>query len=127
MKRLTLGSLFAISLTIQSAWAMHHETATDSHPQAMQHDGHNMNHAEQTMHTHQIKTMQNFSEAEVKRVDMRQGKITLKHGMISEIDMPPMTMMFSTQNPAILEGLQRGDKVQFRADSNMNLLDIIKK
>lgn len=55
-----------------------------------------------------------FSEGEVRRVDRDNGKITLKHGEIKHIDMPPMTMVFSVKEPQMLDKLQLGDKVKFR-------------
>lgn len=55
-------------------------------------------------------------EAEVRKVDTRSGKITLKHGDIPNLEMPPMTMVFQVQNPALLDQLQPGDKVRFSAD-----------
>jgi len=55
-------------------------------------------------------------DAEVRKVDARAGKITLKHGDIPNLEMPPMTMVFQVQNPALLDQLQPGDKVRFSAD-----------
>ena len=36
-----------------------------------------------------------YTEGEVKRVDLSLGKITIKHGFIKNLDMPPMTMVFT--------------------------------
>lgn len=55
-------------------------------------------------------------EAEVRKVDARAGKITLKHGAIPNLDMPPMTMVFQLSDPAQLGALKAGDKVRFTAD-----------
>lgn len=55
-------------------------------------------------------------DAEVRKVDTAAGKITLKHGDIPNLDMPAMTMAFQAKDPAQLNGLKTGDKVQFRAD-----------
>ena len=49
------------------------------------------------------------TEGEVRRVDTRAQTITLKHGEIKNLDMPPMTMVFQAQ-PAALQGLQAMDK-----------------
>lgn len=57
-----------------------------------------------------------FSEAEVRKVDIAAGKITLKHGEIKNLDMPPMTMVFQARDPALLAGVKAGDKVRFTAD-----------
>jgi Cu/Ag efflux protein CusF len=59
---------------------------------------------------------QAMSDAEVKKVDAANGKLTLKHGEIKNLDMPPMTMVFAVKDPAVLAKLQPGDKVKFQAD-----------
>ena len=55
-------------------------------------------------------------DAEVRRVDAASGKVTLKHGDIPNLDMPPMTMVFQVRDPAQLAPLKAGDKVRFTAD-----------
>ena len=54
-------------------------------------------------------------EAEVRKVDKDARKITLKHGEIKSLDMPPMTMVFGVRDPAMLNELKAGDKVRFKA------------
>jgi Cu(I)/Ag(I) efflux system protein CusF len=56
------------------------------------------------------------TEAEVRKVDLSARKITLKHGEIKNLEMPPMTMVFQVSNPALLGGIKTGDKVRFTAD-----------
>ena len=56
------------------------------------------------------------TEAEVRKVDLAARKITLKHGEIKNLEMPPMTMVFQVQDPALLGGIKAGDKVLFTAD-----------
>jgi Cu(I)/Ag(I) efflux system periplasmic protein CusF len=53
--------------------------------------------------------------AEVRRVDKAGGKITLKHGEIKSLDMPPMTMVFQVRDPKVLDQVKAGDTVRFRA------------
>ena len=55
-------------------------------------------------------------DAEVRKVDREQGKVTLRHGPIPNLDMPNMTMVFRVSDPALLEALKEGDKVRFTAD-----------
>lgn len=55
-------------------------------------------------------------DAEVRRVDIRANKVSLKHGPIPNLDMPPMTMVFQVQEPTLLENLKAGDKVQVMID-----------
>jgi Cu/Ag efflux protein CusF len=52
----------------------------------------------------------------VEKVDAAQGKITIDHGPIQNLDMEAMTMVFRAQDPNLLKGLKAGDKVQFTAD-----------
>ena len=56
------------------------------------------------------------SEGVVRKVDAAASKITLRHGPIANLDMPPMTMVFRVAPPMLLEGLKAGDKVRFRAE-----------
>ena len=57
-----------------------------------------------------------IAEAEVRKVDIDAKKITLKHGEIKNLDMPPMTMVFQAKDPSVLGKFKAGDKVQFTAD-----------
>jgi Cu(I)/Ag(I) efflux system protein CusF len=56
------------------------------------------------------------AEAEVRKVDKDAGKITLKHGEIKNLDMPPMTMVFQVKDKAVLDTVKQGDKVRFTAE-----------
>lgn len=51
---------------------------------------------------------------EVRRIDAAAGKITIKHGAISALDLPAITLVYQIE-PGLLEGLQPGDKVKFTA------------
>ena len=55
-------------------------------------------------------------DAEVRKVDLENKKITLKHGEIKNLDMPGMTMVFQVKDPAMLDKVKAGDKVKFTAD-----------
>lgn len=55
-------------------------------------------------------------DAEIRKIDLAAGKVTLRHGDIPNLDMPGMTMVFQVVHPAQLAGLKVGDKVWFRAD-----------
>ena len=56
------------------------------------------------------------AEGEIRKVDAANKKITLKHGEIKNLDMPPMSMVFQVKDPALLEKVKAGDKVRFKAD-----------
>lgn len=57
-----------------------------------------------------------YAEAEVRKVDKDSGKVTLKHGPIANLEMPPMTMVFRVKEPKMLDTLKAGDKVRFKAE-----------
>lgn len=57
-----------------------------------------------------------FASGEVRRIDKAAGKLTLRHGEIKSLDMPPMTMVFQVADPAVLDRVKVGDQVRFRAD-----------
>ncbi|MFW5331110.1 copper-binding protein [Hydrogenophaga sp. ZJX-1] len=57
--------------------------------------------------------------AEVRKVDLSAGKITLKHGEIPNLEMPPMTMVFVVEDKALLDQLKPGDRVKFTADKRL--------
>ena len=55
------------------------------------------------------------ADGEVRRIDRAQARVTLRHGEIRALDMPPMTMVFRVRDPKLLDGLAVGDKVRFEA------------
>lgn len=57
-----------------------------------------------------------MTEGEVRKIDKETKKITLKHGEIKNLDMPPMTMVFRVQDAGMLDAVKVGDKVKFDAD-----------
>ncbi len=57
-----------------------------------------------------------LTAGEVKKVDREAMKLTIKHGPIDNLRMPPMTMVFRVKDAAMLEGLAPGAKIRFRAE-----------
>ena len=57
-----------------------------------------------------------YTSGEVRKVDKAAGKVTLRHGPIANLEMPPMTMVFRVKELAMLERLKEGDKVKFKAE-----------
>ena len=57
-----------------------------------------------------------LSDGEVRKVDKDAKKITIKHGPLANLDMPPMTMVFQVKDPAMLDKVKAGDKVKFQAE-----------
>jgi Cu(I)/Ag(I) efflux system periplasmic protein CusF len=65
-----------------------------------------------------------MTDAVVRKVDKAQGKLTLKHGPIRNLDMPGMTMVFSVRDKAALDKLQPGDKLKFTAVDEQGKLTV---
>jgi Cu(I)/Ag(I) efflux system protein CusF len=52
---------------------------------------------------------------EVRRIDLANQKITLRHEEITHLNMPPMTMVFKVRDKSLLNNLSVGDGVRFVA------------
>lgn len=65
------------------------------------------------------------TEGVIRKVDKEQGKLTIKHGPIANLDMPGMTMVFRMSDPKALETLKEGDKVRFFADKVNGALTVV--
>ena len=65
-----------------------------------------------------------MTEGVVRRIDPANGKLTLRHGPIVNLDMPAMTMVFRVQDPAMLDKVKPGDKVRFRAENLKGALTV---
>ncbi|MEY3971165.1 MAG: hypothetical protein RLZZ80_863 [Pseudomonadota bacterium] len=59
--------------------------------------------------------MAEWASGEIRRLDPENKRLTIKHGDIKSIDMPPMTMVFYVKEPSLLGGLQVQDAVEFQA------------
>lgn len=62
----------------------------------------------------------------VTKIDETQGKLTINHGPIKNLDMDSMTMVFRAGDPAMLKGLKAGTKVKFDADRVNGQLTVTK-
>ena len=54
-----------------------------------------------------------LADGEIRKIDKETGKITIKHGDIKHLDMPPMSMVFNVKDKALLDKVQVGDKIRF--------------
>jgi Cu(I)/Ag(I) efflux system protein CusF len=61
-------------------------------------------------------TAAEMSEGVIRKVDTEQKKITIRHGELKNLDMPPMTMVFRVADPAFAEQVNVGDEVNFVAE-----------
>jgi Cu/Ag efflux protein CusF len=57
-----------------------------------------------------------MSEGDVRRIDKASNSVTLRHGPIANLGMPPMTMTFPVMQKDALDKLKVGDKVRFVAE-----------
>ena len=97
MKRFPLPSLLIALTAALPAWAQQ---------KADEHSAH---------HPAASASAADMTDAEVRKVDKGGAKITLKHAEIKSLDMPPMTMVFTVRDKAVLDSVQPGDKVKFKA------------
>jgi Cu(I)/Ag(I) efflux system periplasmic protein CusF len=56
-----------------------------------------------------------MTDGEVRKVDKENGKVTIRHAEIKSLDMPAMTMVFQVKDRAMLDKLQPGSKIRFKA------------
>jgi len=54
------------------------------------------------------------ASGEVRRVNAEEGKITIKHGAIADLELPAMSLVYRA-DPTLLRGIQPGDKITFTA------------
>ena len=57
-----------------------------------------------------------MADGEVRKVDTGAKKLTIRHGEIKSLDMPPMTMVFQVKDAALLDALKAGDRIRFVAE-----------
>nr|WP_315126558.1 copper-binding protein [uncultured Polynucleobacter sp.] len=55
-------------------------------------------------------------KGEIRRIDVDNKKITIKHEEMKTLDMPPMSMVFYVENSGLLKGIKPGDQIEFIAD-----------
>ena len=106
MKKVLLTIPLAASLVLLAAGP-----ALAQAPAATESDSHSSHHAAPP-------TPQgvDLSEGEITRWDPRTLRVTLKHGEIKNLEMPPMTMVFRVADTSVVGDLKPGDKVRFRAE-----------
>ncbi len=63
-----------------------------------------------------VKSTAQMSDGEVRKIDKEAGKVTIKHGPIENLGMPPMTMVYRVKDPAMLDRLKAGEKIRFTAE-----------
>lgn len=112
------ASCFIAALLASTAGIALAQAPADSH------DSHDSHHASEpalaTPHTQaapgEAAAADDLSEGEITRWDPRTLKLSLRHGEIKNLGMPPMSMVFRVPDAAVVGSLQPGDKVRFRAE-----------
>ena len=69
-----------------------------------------------------------MTAGEIRKIDLDTARITLKHGDIKNLDMPPMTMVFVVKDKALLGKFKAGDRVKFKAvndDGKLTVTDLV--
>lgn len=105
--RTALAVRLALAAALIPAWACAQATAHD-----------HAAHGAQSAETEPAAASQDLSEGEVTRWDARTSKVTLRHGELKNLGMPPMTMVFQLRVAAPEPALKAGDKVRFRAEQD---------
>ena len=54
-----------------------------------------------------------MTEGVVQKIDHERSRITIQHGEIINLGMPPMTMVFKVRDPGVLDHVKVGDPVNF--------------
>lgn len=66
---------------------------------------------------------------EIIKIDRPAARVTLKHGEIKNLDMPPMTMVFRVREAKMLDGMAVGDRVRFvveKLNGNFTVTSLVK-
>ena len=71
-----------------------------------------------------VQATSDMTDGEVRKVDLDNKKITLRHAEIKSLGMPGMTMVFQVKDPAMLDKVKTGDKVRFTAEKMNGALTV---
>ncbi|MBB3234477.1 copper-binding protein [Phyllobacterium endophyticum] len=66
-----------------------------------------------------------FTKGEVKKIDLKQKKITIKHEELKKLEMPAMTMVFVISDEALLSKAKKGQTIEFVAEKVNGKLTVI--
>ena len=88
---------------------------------ADEHAGHG-NHGPAAMQS----TEGSFVDGIVKKIDKAGGKVTVSHGPLKNLGMPPMTMVFKVKETVWLDTLKAGMKIRFQAETIDGALTIMR-
>lgn len=60
-------------------------------------------------------SVSDMAVGEIRKIDLQNNKVTIKHGEIKNLDMPGMTMVFQVKDATMLTNFKAGDSVHFKA------------
>lgn len=117
----------AASCFIAALLAIAPGTAALAQAPADSHDSHDVHHASEPAAAATVPlqaapdsadaaTADDLSEGEITRWDPRTLKLSLRHGEIKNLGMPPMSMVFRVPDAGVVGSFKPGDKVRFRAE-----------
>ncbi|AOJ70261.1 MULTISPECIES: copper-binding protein [Burkholderia] len=67
-----------------------------------------------------------LTDAVVRKVDPAAGMVTLEHGALDNVGMPPMTMAFKAKDAEMAARVRAGDKVRVRVENVGGVPTIVK-
>lgn len=70
-----------------------------------------------SMATSAARAGQVLTDGVVRKIGKDSGKITIKHGEIRNLGMPPMTMTFRVKDAALLDQVREGDAIRFYVEA----------
>lgn len=116
---LLLSASLAVLAPVYGAWAQVASPATTSAPAP----------AAQTAGSDSATAApQTWVAGEVRRVDVAQGRLTIRHGDIPHLDMGAMTMVFRLKPGLLsadqLKSMKAGDRLEFQAEAPQGQLTI---
>ena len=65
-----------------------------------------------------------LAEGTVKKIDKSAGKLTIAHGPLEALGMPPMTMVFRAAEPGLLDQVKVDDKIRFAVERVRGVLTV---
>ncbi|MBL0647905.1 copper-binding protein [Aeromonas caviae] len=112
-KTLTLTLLLGLATHtgLQAEEMMNHQAQMEG----MNHEGHDMA---------AMQTEQTLIKGTITHLDAANGKLGIRHEAITNLKMPPMTMVFRVADPALLKDLKVGDTVRFHAENPAGKLTV---
>ncbi|MDX7707644.1 copper-binding protein [Aeromonas caviae] len=112
---LTLLLGLATHTSLQAEETMNHQGHDMAQMEGMNHEGHGMA---------AMQTEQTLIKGTITRLDAANGKVGIRHEAITNLKMPPMTMVFRVADTDLLKDLKVGDAVRFHAENPAGKLTV---